>query len=154
MNGWEVLEEAIPRGEADAIANLLGVSGDTVRRWRREPEAGDDMSTGRRSPLDLILLLINAVYTRYPPGVDLIKDRIDGECANLRGIHGQIEPMPVEQIESELLAAIKSLARVADQFAGVNGNEGIRGVSSAQAKRETKSLADKGEECRRSTRGR
>jgi|SRR5262245_7863414 len=143
MNGWEVLEEAIPRGEADAIANLLGCSGDTVRRWRREPEAGDDMSTGRRSPLDTILLLINAVFTRYPPGVDLIVDRIVAERANLRNIHGQTTP--IGELESELRDAILKMARVADQFAGVN-DEGIRGNGSARSERETKGLADKSAE--------
>jgi len=144
MNGWEILEEAIPRGEADAIANLLGLSGDAVRRWRREPEAGDDMSTGRRSPLDLILLLINAVWTRYPPGVDLIVDRIVAERANLRNIHGQTTP--IDELESELREAILKMAKVADQFAGVKGDERVRGDGSAGAERKTKDLAHKSEE--------
>jgi hypothetical protein len=145
MNGWEILEEAIPRGEADAIANLLGLSGDTVRRWRREPEAGDDMSTGRRSPLDVILLLINAVYTRNPQGAELIVERVIGEISNLRRIHGHTETMPIEQLEGELRSAIKSMARVADQFAGVNGNEGIRGNRSPRSEREGESMADQSE---------
>src|SRR5262245_66671507 len=86
MNGHEILEEAIPRGEADAIANLLGVSGDTVRRWRREPEAGDDMSTSRRSWLDLITLLLHAVLTRYPPVFDSLGDRIVTQRADVGNI--------------------------------------------------------------------
>jgi len=144
MNGHEILEEAIPRGEADAIANLLGVSGDTVRRWRREPEAGDDMSTGRRSWLDLIILLINAVWTRYPPGVDLIVDRIVAERANLRNIHGQTTP--TDELESELREAILKMVTVADQFAGVQSDERIRGNGSDSAQRKTKDLANKSQD--------
>ena len=33
MSGWKVLENAIPKGSADIIADLMSVSGDTVRRW-------------------------------------------------------------------------------------------------------------------------
>lgn len=117
MSGYEVLEEAIPRGEVEAIANLLGYHEDTVRRWRREPEAGDDMSTGRRSPLDAILLLINAVYTRSPQGAELIVERIVGEITNLRRIHENDDSMRADEVEGELSAAIKALSRVADEIA-------------------------------------
>jgi hypothetical protein len=125
MNGWEVLEEAIPRGEADSVANLLGLTGDTVRRWRREPEAGDDMATGRRSPLDTILLLINAVYTRNPQGAELIVERIVGEISNLRRIHGEAKPLAVDEIEGQLRTAIKAVQTVADQMAGIKGDERV-----------------------------
>jgi hypothetical protein len=123
MNGWEVLEEAIPRGEVEAIATLLGYSEDAVRRWRREPEAGDEMSTGRRSPLDAILLLINAVYTRNPQGAELIVERVMGEVTNLRRIHDQNDAMRVDEVEGELRAAIKAMSKVADEFARRKGDE-------------------------------
>ena len=142
MKGYEILEEAIPRGEVEAIANLLGYSEDTVRRWRREPESTDDMSTGRRSPLDLILLLINAVYTRYPEGADLIVDRIVEERANLRRIHGQPNALPAEEIEGVLRGVMRSISTVADQFAGVNGNAGVQSHSSARPEREAETLDD------------
>lgn len=125
MNGWEVLEAAILRGDAEAVANLLGYSEDTVRRWRREPEAGDEMSTGRRSPLDAILLLINAVYTRNPQGAELIVERIVGEITNLRRIHRQNDSMRADEIEGELGAAIKALSRVADEIARKKSEEGL-----------------------------
>jgi len=125
MNGWEILEDAIPRGEAEAIATLLGYSEDTVRRWRREPEAGDEQSTGRRSPLDAILLLINAVYTRNPPGAELIVDRIVGELTNLQRIHDQNDAMRVDEAESELQAAMKAMAKLAENFARRKGDERV-----------------------------
>ena len=117
MNGWIVLEGAIPRGEAEEIADLMGVAPDTIRRWRREPEADDDRGTGRRSPLDQLLLLLNAVYARHPGGAELIADRIAHEMAQLRAIHGQPAPL-LAAIEGDLREVSRLTARVADSIAG------------------------------------
>src|SRR5262245_47622457 len=118
MNGWEVLEQAIPRGEAEAIGDLLGAATDTVRRWRRQPEADDEASSGRRSPLDQVLLLLNAVYTRNPDGAALIVERINSELARLQRIHGHGEGLSIEEAEDELRTAARNITRIADVFAG------------------------------------
>lgn len=123
MNGWEVLEKAIPRGEAEAVADLLGYSKSAVQRWRREPETDDETATGRRSPLDQLLLLINAVYLRNPEGAELIIERINSEIAKLRRIHGHAEELPINEVERELRAAMRTVGKVADRFAGIRANE-------------------------------
>jgi len=122
-DGWKILEVAIPRGESDAIAAMIGQSSQAVRSWRREPEAGDELATGRRSALDQLLLLLNAVYARNPEGAELIVDRINSEIANLRRIHGRNDFLPLDQAEGELRAAARKINSVADAVAGVRGNE-------------------------------
>lgn len=116
-DGWEVLSRAIPRGEAESVATLIGVATNTVVRWRREPEADDDGGTGRRSPLDAILLLINALYVRCPDGAELVADRINSEIAALRKKHGRVRQPTTEEMESALRQIGREVSEMADAIA-------------------------------------
>src|SRR5262245_46391647 len=107
METFEVLEKAIPRGEAERIAKLMLYSVDTVRRWGRETEANDDDSTGRRSPLDELMLLFDALNARHPEGIDLIEEFVVSEAAERRRIRGQNNPISNAQAEKELRAAAR-----------------------------------------------
>lgn len=119
MNGWEVLEDAIPRGEAEAVADLMGCSVDYVRRWCRPVEAGEEVGSGRRSPLDLILLFINAVYARNPAGAHMIVDRINSEIAQLGRRHGYDSRLSPEELEKKL----RELSRQANEMADTVARE-------------------------------
>jgi len=121
MENFEVLEKAIPRGEAERIAKLMLYSADTVRRWRREPEASDDDSSGRRSPLDELMLLFDALNARHPEGIDVIEDFIVSEAAERRRIRGQ-NPISNAQAEKELRAAARRCNEAADLLAGRGAN--------------------------------
>lgn len=67
MKTFEILKRAIPDGKCDDAGRKLGVGGDTVRRWRREPESDDaPLSTGRANPLDRIEDLIDFVLLENP----------------------------------------------------------------------------------------
>lgn len=73
MKSFEVLKRAIPDGKVDEVAKKLGVHGDTVRRWRREPESDDaPQATGRVSPLDRIETLVDAVLLVNPSGAHAV----------------------------------------------------------------------------------
>lgn len=114
MNGWRVLEEAIPRGEADEIAALMGVSEDTVHRWCRKPLSNEDHNaTGRRNPIDYFLRLINALYARHPEGAEMVFDRVLHERAVLRKRHGRCA-LPTS---TEMESALRRIGREADEMA-------------------------------------
>jgi hypothetical protein len=117
-DGWKVLEAAIPRGDSDAVGAMMGCGGRTVRSWCSEPESDENFASGRRSPLDHILQLINAVYARNPDGAERIVDRIVSEIASLRQAHGRGAPLTVEQAESKLREMGRQLTMVADVVAG------------------------------------
>lgn len=89
MQTWEVLEKAIPRGEAERIAKLMRCSVDTVRKWRREPESDDNTANGRFNPLDDLMLLLDVLGARHPEGVDEIVDYINSERADSRRVRGE-----------------------------------------------------------------
>lgn len=66
---WQVLENSIPRGAAERIANILNCSTDYVRRWRREPLSDESpAASGQRSPLDRVCDLIDAIFLVNPKG--------------------------------------------------------------------------------------
>ena len=116
-DGWEVLAQAIPRGEADAVAEMIGVDPNTVVRWRREPEAKDKGGTGRRSPLDAILKLINALYVRCPEGAEIVVDRINSEIAGLRKRHGLDSQPTMAEMEQRMRALEREIREMADAMA-------------------------------------
>lgn len=118
MDGWRVLNEAIPRGEANEIAAPLGVSSDTIRRWYREPLSDEDPNaTGRRNPVDYFIRLVNALYARHPEGAEMVFDRIQHERAVLRKRHGRMpEPTPAE-LESALRQIGREVVEMADAIA-------------------------------------
>ena len=126
METWEVLEIAIPRGEAERIAKLMRLTPDAVRRWRREPEADDDNATGRRSPLDELELLFDVLNARHPEGIDAIVDHINSSAAERRRIRGQNGAASAAQAEKELRAAARRCNEVADLLAESKAN-GKRG---------------------------
>jgi hypothetical protein len=120
MKTWEVLEKAIPRGEAERIAKLMHCSANLVRRWCREPEGDDNTATGRFNPLEELMLLFDALGARHPEGVELIFDYIASEVAASRRIRGHANPISGAEAESELRAAARRLEQVADMIAGTS----------------------------------
>lgn len=119
MDGWRVLELAIPRGSADAIAQILGYSGDQIRRWQREPLSDDSPTdTGRRSPHDREKDLIRAVHSENPEGArliveDLVKFFLSLEAKQGRGLNSQT----AEEIEAMLRSAQADLTKALEAMA-------------------------------------
>lgn len=104
MSGFETLEQAIPRGDSDAIADFLGVHSDEVRRWRREPVSDEQpTATGRRSPLDRGCDLITAVFLTNPDGAELIVEHFRSHLARLQARQGRKAVMSQSEIEAFLL---------------------------------------------------
>jgi len=122
MQTWEILEQAIPRGEAERIAKLMRCSVDTVKKWRREPEADDSTATGRFNPLENLMLLLDAVGARNPEGVDEILDYINSEAAAGRRARGQSAQKSDAEAEKELRAAARRCNEAADLLAGIHVN--------------------------------
>ena len=88
MQSWKVLEIAIPRGLADRIGQALHLTGDYVRRWRREPLSDDaPLASGQRSPLDRFCDLLDAVFLTNPPGAEFIVDYINDYHDELLAVH-------------------------------------------------------------------
>ena len=93
MESWEVLEQAIPKKASDRVAQILGVGGDYVRKWRREPESDDaPTATGQRSILDRICLLVDAVFLVNPTGTGLIVEHISAHHDELLATHAKAIP--------------------------------------------------------------
>lgn len=119
MDGWQVLENAISRGSADAIAQMLGVSADQVRRWQLEPLSDESPTkTGRRSPLDRMRDLIRAVHSENPQGArllveDLVKFFLTLEQKQGRGLNSKT----AEEIEAMLRAAQSQLSEALEVMA-------------------------------------
>src|SRR5262245_18032355 len=122
METWEILEKAIPRGEAERIAKLMLYSVDTVRKWRREPEADDNTATGRRNPLEDLFLLFDALNARHPEGIDVIEECVIEAAQERRRIRGQTNPISPAQAEKELRAAAKKMVEAADVIASKHAN--------------------------------
>ena len=123
MTGWQILEIAIPRGSADTIAELIGVSGDQVRRWRREPLSDEGYTeTGRRSPHDRERDLIRAVHSENPEGArllveDLVKFYLGLEAKQGRGLAVNT----AEEIEATLRQAQHELTRALETLRADRG---------------------------------
>lgn len=118
MNGWEVLSGAIPRGEADDIAVLMGVSQNTIQKWCREPLSDEEPeATGRRNPVDYFLRLVNALYARHPEGAEMVFDRVQHERAVLRKRHGRVDQPTPAEMESALRQIGREVAEMADAIA-------------------------------------
>ena len=107
MDGYLTLRTAIPRAAADAIAYALGVHGNTVRTWCREPGTDDDAATGRRSPLDRVCDLIDAVFDLDEVGeenAELIVDHIRGHLETLKAGRSRRAP-EVRELEEKVQKA-------------------------------------------------
>jgi len=119
MDGWQILELAIPRGSAAAIAQMLGYSADQVRRWMREALSDESPTdTGRRNPHDREKDLIRAVHSENPEGArliveDLVKFFLSLEAKQGRGLNSQT----AEEIEAMLRSAQADLTKALEAMA-------------------------------------
>lgn len=106
---WDLLAEAIPRGESDNIAALLrrkglDCSGRAVRSWRNDPDVegkGPVDPNGRRNPLDHFLLFLAAVHARSAEGAEMIVERVNSELARMSAIHERNELLRDRQVAQE-----------------------------------------------------
>lgn len=88
MEAYEVLEKAIPKKASERVALILNVSASYIRQWRREPDSEDSPNgSGRRSILDRICDLIDAVFLVNPCGVALIVEHVNAHYRNLIKTH-------------------------------------------------------------------
>ena len=93
MKSWEILQIAIPRKSTERAAQLLNVSADYVRRWRREPTSDEaPLATGQRSILDRICDLLDVVFLVNPQGVGFIVEYINGHYQQLIKTHAPALP--------------------------------------------------------------
>lgn len=114
----ELMEEAIPRGEAEWIAGLMGYTPDYVRRWRRDPEAGEANDSARRDPITNVLLFFYSLKARglgdwIPVFMDYIQSDLAGKAASNKQSNG----ISVAEAESELRAMARRSAEIADMLA-------------------------------------
>src|SRR5262245_17995327 len=117
MEIFELLQEAIPRGESDYIGRLCGCGGQTVRNWRNDPDTEENHSAeahGRRSPLDHFLQFLDAVNARHPEGADMIMERIEYEYAAMKSIHGRKNKLSIWQAVKRANALARELLAVTD----------------------------------------
>ncbi|HEV7700314.1 MAG TPA: hypothetical protein VGO43_08815 [Pyrinomonadaceae bacterium] len=111
MESYEVLETAIPKQQSSRVAQLLGVTADYVRRWRREPDNGDSPNaSGQRSILDRICDLIDAVYLVNPDGSGLIVNHIESHYEELLSTHAK----PIACRETQAAAGADLLTKATD----------------------------------------
>lgn len=117
MDGYLTLKTAIPRAAADQVGYDMGVIGDTVRKWCREPGTDEDAATGRRSPLDRVCDLITSVYRvdkeLGPPGARQIVGHIVAHLDDLETDSGQVrQPLSERELEEKLEEAERSIAAI------------------------------------------
>lgn len=99
METWEILHEAIPRGESEEIAKILKRRGVTcsaaiVRSWRNDPDVDEDSEKdphGRRNPLDEFLDFLAAVGARSGEGAEMIRKKVNHEAAKIQADKGREE---------------------------------------------------------------
>jgi hypothetical protein len=120
MESWEVLEQAIPKKASERVAQILGVGGDYIRKWRREPESDDaPTATGQRSILDRICLLIDAVFVVNPTGTGLIVEHINAHHDELLATHAK--PIPCRKTQAATGAILLTEAVEAVNSINVEG---------------------------------
>ena len=127
MESYEVLEKAIPRAAAAKVAQLLGVSADYVRRWRREPDSDENPNaSGQRSILDRICDLIDVVYLVNPQGTPLIVNHIQSHHQALLETHAA--PIDTEFSKAETISDLLTQATEAINRLNLEGctNETLR----------------------------
>jgi hypothetical protein len=114
----ELLEDAIPRGEAERIATIMGYQADYVRRWRRDPEAGEVNDSARRDPVTNLLLFFDALRGReLGDWIPVIMDHIKSDLASKRKGNGRADAISAGEAESELRAMMRRLPEIADMLA-------------------------------------
>jgi hypothetical protein len=103
MESYEVLQQAIPQSASGKVAQLLGVSADYVRRWRREPDSDENPNgSGQRSILDRICDLIDVVFLVNPQGTPLLIGHITAHYKDLVEKHAS--PLHCEQSRAETIS--------------------------------------------------
>jgi hypothetical protein len=87
-HGYEVMREAIRPEDVERIAARLGAHPDTVRRWCRPPESNEQPTeSGRRSPYDAFLDLVESDFLDNPDGSALLVDGAKTRLLELQRIH-------------------------------------------------------------------
>lgn len=67
MKSFEVIREAIKPVGAKYVAHELNYSERTIHTWQEEPPSGDNpYGSGKRNPLDTILIIFNILKNKYP----------------------------------------------------------------------------------------
>lgn len=104
MCSWSVIEKAIPRGSAEAIAEMMGVSTDLILKWRREAESDEaPTGTGRRSVHDRERDFLRAVHSENPQGARLLVEDLVAFFLQLEAKQGRgSDAETLEEIESRL----------------------------------------------------
>lgn len=88
MTTWQILEKVIRRQDTERVAQLLHVSGDYVRRWRREPVSDEaPLASGQRSPLDRVCDLIDATFLTNPTATVFIVEHVNNHYDALLETH-------------------------------------------------------------------
>ena len=109
MHSYEVLEQAIPRQQSGRVAQILSVSADYVRRWRREPDSDESpTATGQRSILDRMCDLMDAVFLINPAGAGLIVNHIESHHDELLRTHAN--PIPCRDSQAAAGATLLTAA--------------------------------------------
>jgi hypothetical protein len=117
MESFEVLEQAIPRAASPRVAQMLGISADLVRKWRREPESDESpLATGQRSILDRICDLIDYVFLVNPKGSALIVNYINCHHQQLVATHAK----PIDDHESRAETVSDLLTEAAEAINHLN----------------------------------
>lgn len=122
MNGFLTLEEAIRKNDAEQVAYLLRVSPTIVRAWRREPETEEGSATGRRSPLDRVCDLVDAVFLVNPQGADLIVEHVRAHLESLKLAQHRTD-VDVATLKEQLREAQATLTKLSDQLNAAGGSK-------------------------------
>jgi hypothetical protein len=129
MESYEVLEQAIPKSASSKVAQLLGVTADYVRRWRREPDSdGNPSGSGQRSILDRICDLIDVVFLVNPKGTSLIVNHINSHHRNLLDTHAT--PLDTQMSRAETISDLLTKTTEAVNRLNLDGctNEALCGL--------------------------
>lgn len=115
---YTALDAAIPRGGAERVGRILGFdeedAGHIVRRWCREPETrATPNGTGRRSPLDRMCQLLDAVFLVNPDGPGVLLQFLNEYVAELRRTHS-LDWNPTESVGDILDAATDAVKHLLD----------------------------------------
>lgn len=122
MKVSELLEQVIPRGEAERIAAIMGYTPDYVRRWRRDPEAGETSDSARRDPVTNLQLFFDALRAReLGEWIPVIMDFLSSDLASRSKGNGRSGAISPAQAESELRAMAQRSTEIADMLAAGKG---------------------------------
>lgn len=130
--GWKTLQQIIPYGRAEEVAEEMGVSLDTMHRWMRAPLSSENQNaTGRVNPIDYLVRLIKAVDRVIPGGGDEIAAAIVSVVVELDSKRGSQMPAEIEALlrdrvraDAELANALDSWKREIEGAKKQNGREG------------------------------